>query len=74
MAIAGDVAAASSRAERWRLPLLYRPSAAVARWLLARIGERLGRSHSIILRALERAGVVRRDSRWTQEKYLTVCI
>lgn len=31
-------------------------------WPLGRIGERLGRHHSVVLRALERAGVPRRDS------------
>ncbi|MGY1681979.1 helix-turn-helix domain-containing protein [Geodermatophilus sp. SYSU D01176] len=30
-------------------------------WSLARIGERFGRHHSVILRALERAGMPRRD-------------
>jgi hypothetical protein len=31
-------------------------------WPLGRIGERFGRHHSVMLRALERAGVPRRDS------------
>jgi len=31
-------------------------------WPLARIGERFGRHHSVIMRALERTGVPRRDS------------
>jgi IS30 family transposase len=38
-------------------------------WSLARIGEHFGRHHSVILRALERADVPRRDShgRTTQQ-------
>lgn len=31
-------------------------------WSLARIGERLGCDHSVVMRALERTGVPRRDS------------
>jgi hypothetical protein len=35
-------------------------------WPLGRIGERFGRHHSVVLRALERAGVPRRDSHGTE--------
>ena len=35
-------------------------------WSLARIGERIGRHHSVVLRALSRAGVPRRDSHGRQ--------